>query len=105
MRRALRWAGIGLRLLVVGIVVMVAVFDWHWFSGYVARKASEVLGRTVVIEGNLDVDSTWPPLIQAEQTRLAVFEWSWIKGYVVRRVSEALGRTVVIEGKLDIDFT
>src|SRR5262245_16558487 len=105
MRRALWWAGMGLRLLIVGVVVLVAIFDWHWFSGYVARQASEAIGRTVVVERNLDVDFTWPPSIQAEQVRLAVWDWSWIKDYVVRRASEALGRTVVVEGNLDVDFS
>ena len=75
MRRAIWWASLGLRLLVVGIVVLVAVFDWHWFSGYVVRKASEALGRTAVIEGNLNTDFTEPPLIRAEQVKVAVFKW------------------------------
>src|SRR5262245_36165440 len=105
MRRALWWAGMWLRLLIVGVVALVAIFDWRWFSGYVARQASGALGRTVVVERNLDVDSTWPPSIQAEQVRLAVLDWSWIKDYVVRKASEALGRTVVVEGNLDVDFT
>jgi uncharacterized protein involved in outer membrane biogenesis len=105
MRRAIWWTSIGLRLLVVGTIMLVAIFDWHWCSGSVARKASAALGRAVVIEGNPDVDLTWPSLIRAEQAQLAAFDWSWIKGYVVRKVSEALGRTVMIEGKLDVDLT
>ncbi len=76
MRRVLWWAGIGLSMLVVGIVVLVAVFDWSWIKGYVARQASEAIGHTVVIEGNLDIDFTWPPLIQAEQVRVANVSWS-----------------------------
>jgi uncharacterized protein involved in outer membrane biogenesis len=76
MRRAIWWASIGLRLLVVGIVVLVAVFDWSLIKGYVVQKASEALGRTVVVEGNLDVDFTWPPLIRAEQVRVANAPWS-----------------------------
>src|SRR5215467_10264502 len=105
MRRAVWWRSLGLRLLGVGIIILVVGFDWYWFSGSTARKARGALGRTVVIEGNLDVDSTWPPLIQAEQVRVAGLDLSWIKGYMVRKVSEALGRTVVVEGKLDVDWT
>ena len=82
-----------------------AGFDWHWGIGSVARKTREALGRPVVIEGNLDGDWTWPPLIRAAQVQLAVFDWSWIKGSVVRKVSEALGRPVVIEGNLEVDWT
>ena len=105
MRRAIGWTSLGLRLLVVGIVMLGAGFDWHWCMGSVARKTREALGRPVVIEGNLDGDSTWPLLIRAEQIHLAVFDWSWIKGSVVRKVSEALGRPVVIEGNLEVDWT
>jgi len=71
----------GLRLLVVGMVGLVAVCDWHGFSGAVARQAREALGRTVVIEGDLDADGTWPPLMRAEPVQMGVFDWSWIKGY------------------------
>ena len=95
----------GLRLLVVGMVGLVAVCDGHWFSGSVARQAREALGRTVVIEGDLDADGTWPPLMRAEPVQMGVFDWSWIKGYVVRKASEALGRTVVVEGALDVDWS
>src|SRR5262249_34139790 len=105
MRRVIWRVSIGLRLLVVGIVVLVAVLDWHWCSGYVVRKASEALGRTAVIEGELDLGFTWPPLIRAEQVQLAVFNWNWIKGYVIQKASEALDRTVEVEGNLEVDFT
>src|SRR5262245_16520163 len=104
MRRAIGWASVGRRLLVVGIVVLVAVFDWHWCSGYVVQKASEALGRMAVIEGKLDGGFTWPPLIRAERVQLAVFNWNWIKGYVVRKASETLGRTVAVEGNLEVDW-
>ena len=95
----------GLRLLVVGMVGLVAVCDGQWFSGSVARQAREALGRTGVIEGDLDADGTWPPLMRAEPVQMGVFDWSWIKGYVVRKASEALGRTVVVEGPLDVDWS
>ena len=41
MHRALWWASMGLRLLVVGLVGLVAVCDGPWFSGAVARQARE----------------------------------------------------------------
>jgi AsmA family protein len=105
MRKAIGWTSIGLRLLVVGMVMLGVGFDGHWCSGSVARKATEARGRTVMIEENLDGDSTWPSLIRAEQVHLGGFDWSWIKDYVARKASEALGRTVVIEGNLEVDWT
>ena len=105
MRRAFWWAGMGLRLLVVGTIILMALCDWTWCSGSVARKACEVLDRRVAVEGKLDADGTWPPLLRAEPVQMALFDWSWLKDFVVRKASEALGRTVVIEGKLDVDWT
>jgi len=95
----------GLRLLVVGMVGLVAVCDGPWCSGAVARQAREALGRIGVIEGERDADGTWPPLRRAEPVQMGVVDWSWIKGYIVRQASEALGRTVVVEGALDVDWT
>jgi AsmA family protein len=76
MRTVLKWTGIALGLLMVGIVVLVLVFDWNWIKGYVARKASEALGRTVVIEGDLDVELSWSPLVHINHLRLANASWS-----------------------------
>jgi uncharacterized protein involved in outer membrane biogenesis len=81
--------------------VLVAVFDWHWFSGYVVRKASEAFGRTVVIEGNLDVDLTWPPLIRAEQVRVANATWSkepYMHG--IRRLACRIDLQALLQGRL-----
>src|SRR5262245_47822427 len=105
MHKAIGWTSIGLRLLVVGMVMLGVGFDGHWVSGSVARKAPEARGGTVMIEENPDGVSTWPSLIRAEQVHLAVCDRSWIKGAVVRKAREALGRTVVIEGNLEADWT
>jgi uncharacterized protein involved in outer membrane biogenesis len=76
MRTVFKWTGIALGLLMMSIVVLVLVFDWNWVKGYVARKASEALGRTVVIEGDLDVKLSWSPLVQIGHVRLANAAWS-----------------------------
>jgi hypothetical protein len=76
MRTVFKWTGIALGLLMVGMVVLVLVFDWNWVKGYVARKASAALGRTVEIEGDLNVKLSWSPLVQIDQVRLANAAWS-----------------------------
>jgi uncharacterized protein involved in outer membrane biogenesis len=96
----IKWTGIALGLMIVGIVVLILVFDWHWIKGSVARKASAAIGHTVLLAGDLDVDRPWPSTVQ-----MGIFDWHWIKGYVARNASAALGRTVVIEGALDVDLT
>ena len=76
MRTVIKWTGIALGLLIVGIVVLVLVFDWNWLKGYAARKASEALGRTVVIEGDLNVKLSWSPLVRVDRMRMANAAWS-----------------------------
>src|SRR4029453_18856167 len=101
--RARGWARMGLRLLVVGMVGLVAVCDGQWFGGSIARQARRALGPKGVIEGDVDADRTGPPLMRAEPVQMGVLDWSWIKGYVVRKASEALGRTGGVEGTLYVD--
>ena len=76
MQTVLKWIGIALGLLVVGIVVLVLVFDWNWLKGFVEREASKALGRTVVIEGDLDVQLSWSPLVHIDNMRIANASWS-----------------------------
>ena len=76
MQTALKWIGMTLGLVIVGLVVLVLVFDWNWIKGLVEREASQALGRTVVIEGDLDVQLSWSPLIRMDHLRLANAPWS-----------------------------
>src|SRR4029453_4721684 len=76
MQTVLKWIGMALGLLVVGIVVLVLVFDWNWLKGFVEREASKALGRTVVIEGDLDVQLSWSPLVRMDHIRIANAPWS-----------------------------
>jgi AsmA family protein len=101
MRRAIWWTSLGLRLLVVGIVMLGAGFDWHWFSSSVAQKTREALGRPVVIEGNLEVDWTWPPLIRAEQVRVANAPWSTEPFMLeIRRLACRIDLQALLRGRL-----
>src|SRR5919199_5063027 len=76
MRTVIKWTGIALGLLMVGIVVLVLVFDWNWIKGFVEREASQALGRTVVIEGDLDVQLSWSPLVRIDHMRIVNAPWS-----------------------------
>jgi uncharacterized protein involved in outer membrane biogenesis len=76
MQTVIKWTGIVLGLLILGLVVLVLVFDWNWIKGYVAREASKALGRTVVIEGDLDVELSWSPLVRVDHVRIANASWS-----------------------------
>src|SRR5215510_13958162 len=76
MQTVIKWAGIALGLLMVGMVVLVLVFDWNWVKGYVEQEASKALDRTVVIEGDLDVKLSWSPLVRIDHIRLTNASWS-----------------------------
>src|SRR4029450_1140468 len=76
MQTALKWIGITLGLVIVGLVVLVLVFDWNWIKGFVEREASQALGSTVVIEGNLDVTLSWSPLVRMDHLRITNAPWS-----------------------------
>ena len=76
MQTVLKWIGMALGLLIVGLVVLVLVFDWNWIKGYVEREASKALGRAVVIEGDLDVKLSWSPLVRIDRIRIANASWS-----------------------------
>ena len=76
MQTALKWIGMTLGLVLVGLVVLGLVFDWNWIKGFVEREASQALGRTVVIEGDLDVQLSWSPLVRMDHIRIANAPWS-----------------------------
>ena len=76
MQTALKWIGMTLGLVLVGLVVLGLVFDWNWIKGFVEREASQALGRTVVIEGDLDVQLSWSPLVRLDHIRIANAPWS-----------------------------
>ena len=76
MQTVLKWIGMALGLVIVGLVVLVLVFDWNWIKGFVEREASKALGRTVVIEGDLDVQLSWSPLVRMDHIRIANASWS-----------------------------
>ena len=76
MQTVIKWIGMALALLIVGIVVLVLVFDWNWIKGFVEREASKALGRTVIIEGDLDVQLSWSPLVRMDHMRIANASWS-----------------------------
>src|SRR4029450_6807281 len=76
MQTVLKWIGMALGLVIVGLVVLVLGFGWNWIKGLVEREASQALGRLVVIEGDLDVQLSWSPLVRMDHLRIANAPWS-----------------------------
>src|SRR4029450_13335045 len=84
MQTVLKWIGMALGLVIAGLVVLVLVFDWNWIKGSLEREASKALGRTVVIEGDLDVKLSWSPLVRIDHIRIANASWSPEPSMLVR---------------------
>ena len=63
-------------VLVLGIVVLVLLWDWNWFKGPIERKVTRETGREFRIEGNLDVDLGSTATISAGGLRFANAGWA-----------------------------
>lgn len=88
--KAVKLGGIVLALI-LGLIVLFALFDWNMLRPYINRKVSESTGRAFAIEGKLDVtfqrsgrDQTgWrslvpEPYVTAENIRMANPAWSTV---------------------------
>jgi len=76
----LKWIGLGLLglvvLLVAGVGIALAVFDWNDARGYIESQATKALGREVKIAGTFDVDLGDPIRIRVEGLQVANTEWA-----------------------------
>ncbi|MDY6947132.1 MAG: AsmA family protein [Pseudomonadota bacterium] len=75
-RNALRWTGISLGGLVALVLLILAFADWNRLKGPIERMASASSGRTVKIEGNLDVH-IWSLTPKASVAGLVVGNPPW----------------------------
>ncbi len=67
---------IALGTLVLGVVVLVLLWDWNWFKGPIERRVSAQTGREFRIDGDLDVDLGSTSTITAGGLRLANAAWA-----------------------------
>ena len=66
-----------LGLFVVGVLVLILLWDWNWFRGPIERQVEARTGREFHIDGNLDVDLDWTtPTITADALRFGNAKWS-----------------------------
>jgi uncharacterized protein involved in outer membrane biogenesis len=74
--RVLKWLGIVLGVLVLLIVGAFAMLETSWAREFVARRASDALGREVRIDENFDIDWSLRPKIRAGGIHLANTDWA-----------------------------
>ena len=66
-----------LGLILLGLVILILLWDWNWFKGPVERQVETRTGREFDIGGNLDVDLDWTtPTVRADRVRFGNAQWS-----------------------------
>lgn len=101
MSTVLKWLGIILVVLAVALVALFAVLNTAWFKDYVTSRVSTQIGRTVTIEGDLDIDLFWRPRVTAEQVRLENAPWSEEPYMVeIRRLELQVDLLELLRGRL-----
>lgn len=76
MRRLLKWTGAIVGVLALALVVLVLVWDWNWFRGRINEAGTSAAGRDFAVDGDIEVDLAWKPLIRLHQVRLANAKWA-----------------------------
>ncbi|SET67838.1 hypothetical protein SAMN05216326_1609 [Nitrosomonas marina] len=71
-----KWIVIVLLSLLLLIAAVIALMDWNWARDYAVRQLSEITGRTLDIEGDMDIDWSLTPHIRLEHIRLENASWS-----------------------------
>jgi uncharacterized protein involved in outer membrane biogenesis len=73
-KKALRAALIGVPVAL--IVAFIAVFEWNMLKGPLEGVLSARTGRTVHIDGDLDVDLSWTPRVTVHGVRIENEDWA-----------------------------
>ncbi len=66
----------GLALLMIGLAVLILLWDWNWLKGPIERQVEARTGREFEIGGDLDVDLGWVSTISAGTLRFGNADWS-----------------------------
>lgn len=91
-RKVATWSGAVLGLLVVALAILIAVWDWNWFRGPLARIASARMHREVTIDGDLKVHPfSWQPSATVEGVHIANPDWATPKAVGQARMAD-IGR-------------
>lgn len=65
-----------LAIALLAVLVLFLLWDWNWFKGPLERQVASATGRTLRIDGNLDVDLGWTPTVSAEGVAFSNADWS-----------------------------
>lgn len=101
MGRVLKGLGLALGVLTVAGATLILIWDWNWFKGIVAGQSSDYTGRRWHIDGDLDVDLSWRPLITVTGLRLENASWGSAPDMVrIDRLAVRLDLKELFQGRL-----
>ena len=66
----------GFALLLLGVALLLLLWDWNWFKGPVERQVEARTGRAFDIGGDLDVDLGRTTVVTAERLQLGNAAWA-----------------------------
>jgi uncharacterized protein involved in outer membrane biogenesis len=99
----LKWSG-AIAVLLIGLAVLIAIWDWNWFKGPISRYASARTGREVRIVGDLDVKPwSWTPQVTADGLTIGHPKWM-AKGHTaeVRRLTVRFKLVPAMMGRTEL---
>lgn len=71
-----KWIGITFFSFFLLLGLLIALLDWNWARDHAIQQVSEMTGRTLIIEGDLNIDWSFIPRIRIEQVRFENAAWS-----------------------------
>ena len=104
-RRALTVTGAVLAVIAIGVAVLVAVWDWNWFRGPLARLASARMHRPVAISGDLHVHLwSWTPSVVVDGVHIGNPAWAADRGRMadIGRIAVTIRLLPLLGGHTDL---
>ncbi len=91
----------GLGALVLAGGALILVWDWNWFKDVITGKAQDYTGRELHMDGDLDVDLSWRPLITMEGLRLENASWGSTEDMLrIDRLAVRLDLKALFQGRV-----
>jgi uncharacterized protein involved in outer membrane biogenesis len=105
-RKALSWTAGIFGLLAIVIAILIAIWDWNWFRGPLARAASSRMHREVTITGNLKVHLfSWQPSATVDGVHIANPPWAGRRNLAdIGRIAIRIRLIPLLGGHLDMQL-
>lgn len=65
-----------LAVVIIGLILLLVLWDWNWFKRPIEHQVQARTGRSFTIDGPLDVDLGWTPVISAGNVHFGNAEWA-----------------------------